>query len=281
MDLVYIVREGDDNVDLRYSLRSIEKFVPYNKIWIVGYKPKWVQNVEYLPIKQDCGSKWKNSIKNIEAACKCKDISEDFILMNDDFFAIKPIENLEESVNINLGNLDIGIKKFGTIKSNWGRGFNYLKDLLEDLNISKPYYNFESHTPMIINKKKYLEVMSLPKVQEFMKTSKVLHKRSLYGNYAGIGQKGKVLLQDVKIQKVAELNTKTKVCDWVSTFDGQITSIHKYASLSHYFNRLFPNKSKFENDDFVLPILIKNEQPKVVVNQVRSSHLKKKPLYYF
>ncbi len=201
--------------------------------------------------------------------------------MNDDFFAIKPIENLEESVNINLGNLDTGIKKFGTIKSNWGRGFNYLKDLLEDLNISKPYYNFESHTPMIINKKKYLEVMHLPKVQEFMKTSKVLHKRSLYGNYAGIGQKGKVLLQDVKIQKVAELNTKTKVCDWVSTFDGQITSIHKYAPLSHYFNKLFPNKSKFENDDFVLPILIKNEQPKVVVNQVRSSHLKKKPLYYF
>lgn len=39
MDLVYIVKNSEVNEDLRYSLRSVAKFVPHNKIWIVGYKP--------------------------------------------------------------------------------------------------------------------------------------------------------------------------------------------------------------------------------------------------
>ena len=63
MDLVYIVKNSEVNEDLRYSLRSVAKFVPHDKIWIVGYKPSWVQNVEYLPVPQNLGSKWKNLIK--------------------------------------------------------------------------------------------------------------------------------------------------------------------------------------------------------------------------
>ena len=46
MDFVYIVKEDEKNEDLKYSLRSIAKFYPENKVWIVGYKPSWVKNVE-------------------------------------------------------------------------------------------------------------------------------------------------------------------------------------------------------------------------------------------
>lgn len=36
MDLVYIVKEDENNEELRYSLRSVAKYLPQNKIWIVG-----------------------------------------------------------------------------------------------------------------------------------------------------------------------------------------------------------------------------------------------------
>jgi hypothetical protein len=39
-DLVYIVKEEEINPELVYSLRSIEKFCTFRKIWIVGHKPE-------------------------------------------------------------------------------------------------------------------------------------------------------------------------------------------------------------------------------------------------
>lgn len=51
-DLVYILKQSDINPDLKFSLRSIEKFCTYRKVWIVGYKPSWIKNVEYLPTVQ-------------------------------------------------------------------------------------------------------------------------------------------------------------------------------------------------------------------------------------
>ena len=117
LDFVYIVKESDKNDDLRYSLRSIAKFYPDHRVWIVGYKPKWVQNVGYIPVKQT-GNKWGNSVKNIIAACESKEISEDFILMNDDFFIIKEKYPLETVCNMNSGTLDKAIKAYDNIKYN-------------------------------------------------------------------------------------------------------------------------------------------------------------------
>jgi hypothetical protein len=245
MDLVYIVKESEQNNDLKYSLRSVEKFVPHDKIWIVGYKPSWVTNVEYLPVKQN-DTKWKNSVNNIIAACKCPDISEDFILMNDDFFAIQPIYNLKASVNLSLGLLDDAVKKQQEkqYNSNWGKAFLYVQQLLKSLKIGEPYYNYESHTPLLINKEKYLEVMNLPEVQEFMKTSKVLHKRTLYKNIAKTIPT--MLEKDVKIaQKNDDTNFKKNICGWLSVYDNQVGN-KNFPILNKLLKELFPEKCKYE-----------------------------------
>ena len=122
-DFVYIVKESEDNEELRYSLRSISKFYPSNKIWIVGYKPSWIQNVNYIPVKQDCGDKWKNSVNNIIKACESEEISNDFILMNDDFIILKKNKPLEIIGNFNLGSLDYNIQKFGKKSDEWTEAF--------------------------------------------------------------------------------------------------------------------------------------------------------------
>lgn len=244
-DLVYIVKKDEKNEDLRYSLRSVEKFVPHNKIWIVGYKPSWVTNVEYLPVIQN-GNKWNNSITNILAACNCTKISKEFILMNDDFFAIKPISNLLDSINVSLGLLQNAVNEHEAKKSDsaWGKAFKYVNELLKDLNIEEPYYNYESHTPLLINKQKYLEVMNLPKVQKFMKTSKVLHKRSLYRNIDKL--KPEILSKDVKIlQHTDDTLERIKICDWLSVYDGQVGN-PSFKDLNTLLRTLFASCSEYE-----------------------------------
>lgn len=246
MDLVYIIKAEEKNEDLRYSLRSVAKFVPHDKIWIVGYKPSWVQNVGYLPVEQK-QDKWKNSVNNIIKACECEDISENFVLMNDDFFAIKPIEDLEESTNLCMNTLDVRVNKYKKRRGSWDMGFKHLNELLKSLDLPEPYYDFELHIPMIINKQDYLKVMFLPKVQEFMKTSKVLHKRSLYKNIY-LNKKPKFTLNDVKIcLRKDDTNFRKNICDWLSVGD-YIVGNPKFPYLNGLLHQTFPEPCEYEKE---------------------------------
>ena len=243
MDLVYIVKEDENNVELRYSLRSIAKFVKCNRVWIVGYKPDWVKNVEYIHTEQNQG-KWKNSVNNIIAACENENISDDFVLMNDDFFAIKPINDLEKSCNVALGTMDQAITKYINHRAGWFDAFKEGYELLENLGIEKPYYNYESHSPIIINKKNFLEFINLPQVQEFIKTDKVLHKRSIYKNIYKITPR--ILPEDVKIEKDDDTRVKPQILEWISVYDNQIYN-RSLPQLNGLLRNLFPDICKYEN----------------------------------
>lgn len=167
--------------------------------------------------------------------------------MNDDFFAIKPVLNLEKSINLSLGLLEEAIKIYKITKesSRWKRAFKQVYDLLKSLNIPEPYYNYESHTPLIINKSKYLEVMNLPKVLQFRKTKNVLHKRTLYKN---IDKKEKTITLsiDVKIeQKEDDTSKRINVCDWLSVYDGQVKN-PQFKDLNKLLQDLFSEPCKYE-----------------------------------
>lgn len=242
MDLVYIIRNGDHNPDLRYSLRSVAKFVQYDKIWIVGYKPRWVKDVEYIKVTQG-PDKWQNSVNNIIAACQSEDISDDFVLMNDDFFAIKPVEDLEASCNVALGTLTDKIEEYKKYRSGWFNAFRQARELLQQMKIPEPYYDYESHSPIIINKKNFLSFIHRPEIQTFMRTAKVLHKRSVYKNIYKITPK--ILSEDVKINKDDEVDTRKNVCEWLSVFDNQVNNRY-YPKLNKLLKDLFPDMCQYE-----------------------------------
>ena len=274
MDLVYIVKESERNEDLRYSLRSIAKFLPDHKVWIVGYKPSWVQNVEYIPVKQNAG-KWRNSVKNIEAACSCEEISEDFVLMNDDFFAIKPIDNLEKSIELCLGSLDKSVQKHQVSVGTWHKAFKYVYDLLNSLHIQKPYYDYESHTPLKVNRHKMLEVLNLPQVKKFEKTGKVLHKRTLYKNYCQ--DKCQTIPSDVKLSSLKDdTKTKMKVCDWISVYDNQVGD-PKFKDLNNLLHTLFPEPCLYEDPTIKLSDTSKVYRTGVFVT-AKSIHIEQEKL---
>ena len=92
MDIVYVCRPGE-NEELRYSIRSISNNLKYGNLWVVGYKPSWYIG-NFLPIK-DIGSKF-NNIKNcLEVVSESQEISEDFVFMNDDFFLLQELDELQ------------------------------------------------------------------------------------------------------------------------------------------------------------------------------------------
>lgn len=245
-DLVYILKESEHNPDLIYSLRSIEKFCTYRKIWIVGYKPSWLTNVEYLPTNQT-GNKWKNSELNWLTACQYKDISENFILMNDDFIALRQIKDWKNSLNVYLGSImdEAETWKKKSKPSRWQWGFIYAADLLKAC-YAQTDYNYESHIPIIINKEKYLKFLNMKPIKDFTETPKVLHKRSLYKNLFPDTDVPPHKIKDVKLLLGYDLTDGYLKEDWLSVFDDVIGNILKFPKVNKFLEEMFPNKSKFE-----------------------------------
>lgn len=246
-DLVYILKASECNPDLQMSLRSIAKFCNFRNVWLVGYKPSWVRNVKYIPTKQN-QDKWKNSIINYTAACTNEEISDNFILMNDDFFALKPIRNWRANLNVCLGTLEEEVAKNidNPKKSRWKYGFDYAVDLLSHLN-TKHTYNYETHLPIIINKKKFLEMMNLPLIREFSATRKVLHKRSVYKNlYPEYTAAKPRIINDVKITLGQDLDDSWLKESWLSVFDDTVGNLKDFPKLNAFLYALFPDKCKFE-----------------------------------
>ena len=247
LDLVYILKASESNPDIRISLRSVAKFCNFRRIWIVGYKPSWIKGVRYIPTIQN-QDKWKNSIINYMAACNCEEVSENFILMNDDFFALKPIYNWRENLNVCLGKLSDEVRKNANNpkKSRWKYGFDYAVDTLKELKCETEF-NYETHLPIIINKANFKQMMKLPIIKDFMVTRKVLHKRSIYKNlYPDSVLTNPRKIDDVKITLNQDLSDVWLREDWLSVFDDTVGNTRQYPKLNQFLSSLFSEKCKFE-----------------------------------
>ena len=177
-DIVYILRSGN-NEELRYSLRSIEKNYPHERVVFYGGKPDGIEPDLFVPYTQPGGTKWERVRNTVEMICKNDNLTEDFILFNDDFFIMKPVET---PTNYYDGTLDERIKTIeGAV---FGRHLEYsdrlrhLAETLKNAGVANPL-NYAHHTPMIINRKKMLETLKkYPNEPMF---------RALYGNINQIG----------------------------------------------------------------------------------------------
>lgn len=93
MDVLYYIGSGSNrnNMELRYSLRALEKHGQnIDRVFIVGNKPEFLRNVEYLWV-DDKYEWWRNAFEKTKAAIKAG-ISDEFLLMNDDFFMLEDFD---------------------------------------------------------------------------------------------------------------------------------------------------------------------------------------------
>ena len=101
LDVVYIVRPGDRNEELRFSLRSLAN-LPHGDVWMVGHKPDWVRNVRHISGNPSLNCKEKNVYSNVLAACEHDGVPDRFVLFNDDFYVTEPIDEVPATYRCTL-----------------------------------------------------------------------------------------------------------------------------------------------------------------------------------
>ncbi len=195
MDVVYRYKASGGGEELRISLRSLQN-VPHDNVWIVGDIPHWFNNGGTIHVPQRHGNKWNNSRVNVLEACKNPEISDQFILMDDDFFILEPIEEIPVW---HRGSIESVIQKYRKKypNSKYFAGLIETHEMLKTLDISQPLYAYNLHIPMVVDKEKMLESVKRLDGMKPKTVPQCFHLRSWYGNYNELGG---VKMEDVKIR---------------------------------------------------------------------------------
>jgi len=188
VDIVYLVKNSveNDSEELRYSLRSL-KNIAHGKVFLVGESPAWVKNVIFIPVEQS-RTRYENWTMNLMAAATNDAISEDFLMMNDDFFIMKPTSELPPT---NLGPVKSVIEQYEARYPGGSDYISIMKRLYEALlqrGCSNPL-SYELHTPMTLSKTR------VRRLYEDV-AGQFIQFRSEYGNYFDLGG---LTVPDVKV----------------------------------------------------------------------------------
>ena len=229
MDIVYPVKSENENLELRYSLRSLQN-IPHEKVFIVGDLPNFVQNVIHIQTNK-VNSRYVSTTNNLKTICLNKEVSDNFIWMNDDFFILNPIQPSDLMLNRGLMKDIVNYyHKVHSILTPYDKNVENAYKELKSMGFEEPI-SFELHCPIIINKYKFLTICDKIKTD-------ALHccKRSLYGNYY-IGNTNTI--QDMKVLSRTIFDEKN--------YDKMIScSEHTFKKVEDFLKKKFPNKCIYE-----------------------------------
>ncbi len=151
-DVLYLTAKSKWGDELKYSLRSFEKFFPQlGRVWIFGHLPDNIDPAKVLHINEP---EWVKPPVFVESAAlqilnnKLDRLSEDFILAQDDNYLLRPV-TFEDFGPLNVQNLDeVQIRGSKPWQLMLWRTFDLLKFMGHSV------YNYESHTPHRFNRSK-------------------------------------------------------------------------------------------------------------------------------
>jgi hypothetical protein len=162
MDALYVYKHSDnDDFEIRHSLRSIEQHAPYiRKVWIYGDQPRFLSDdtslIEHVPhevTSQVLGVKTPviNFFLLMFLSSLIPELSSEYLFLSDDFFLLKdyPMEEARKdrySENMSLQ----PVRGHGI----WVDALWRTYDVLTRLGYTG--YNFETHTPAYLTKKRVL-----------------------------------------------------------------------------------------------------------------------------
>ena len=218
MDVLYYIGSGSrhNNMELRYSLRSLEKHCKdVDRVWVVGNRPHFLRNVEYLWVEDKY--KWHTNACLKTRAAIDAGISSTFLLMNDDFFMTADFEAGKYPYYHKGDMPDIGENEYRKVIVNTRK---YLES------IGKPFKHYGVHCPMRIEADKY---KSLEKFYH-----EPMSIRCLYGNFFVEGKEAKDCKGD-KIKKSPLKCFSSK--DWMGK------------DFVRELDKLYPTPSKWEDEN--------------------------------
>lgn len=225
----------NNHKELLYALRSIEKHLKgFGEVFIVGDRIPSLKGLKYISCRDDNKSMYKerNIFRKIMKACEHPEVTEDFIMFNDDHMLLKDFD-IDNLPYYHKGTLE------DTMTNNRGdyrKSLNHTRKLLiaED----KQTTDFDTHFPIIYNKEKFCTFVC--KNVDWEKPFGYVIK-SLYCNFSGIeGEFG----GDCKIHhKMSYNEIVSKIGDrsFFSTSDGCLNE-----DMMRFLNEKYGTKSRYE-----------------------------------
>jgi hypothetical protein len=217
MQVVIPIVPQIDNTELRYCLRSLEKFLDAFEVTIVGSViPDWITGVEWIELPDLPGRKQLSIKRKIMAALHRYD---EIFYTADDCYLLK------QTV----------AKKFPYIcngelaKRNHEGGAAPLVVQLQEM--GKTTLNFDCHYPLVY-RKDFLEIIPLFKDNTLVK--------SAYCNYLSVPVQQK---KDAKIISPMQSHEVEKFCSTIPAFS---TGHNTVRSCKPFLEKLFPEQSRFE-----------------------------------
>lgn len=227
LDIVYVLKEGIEPAELKYSLRSVEANFPHRGVWFVGGHPDGLYPDGSVYHRQNGRTKFERSYSSLRKIIECKDISDRFFLFNDDFFVLKPIDTAH-FLNLTNGTLEHRIRVLTNLKGNndYNRGLHEMRLEL----ISKGYdtMSYSGHLPILFDKAILSKVLSEFRTPMF---------RSVYGNVSG---EPYAYHKDVKISNLTSVPDES--WDYLSTTEKSFA----LGEVGIYLRKKFSSPSRFE-----------------------------------
>lgn len=224
-DIIYILKEQIDTEELKYSLRSVERNFPHNRVWFVGGQPSGLVPDVRLSHKQTGNCKWELIRSSMNKAINAEALTDDFFLFNDDFFVMKKFKG--RFMNFVDGTLSRRIDELHREK-----GMNaYCRSLFkleqELLTMKEPTMNYDVHLPMLLNKEQ---------------VKATLYKCSSPQMRSTIGNINRLPYQIHEDVKVYDLESVPEYETFLSTNDQTFQN----GKVGEYIRDTFTIKSRFE-----------------------------------
>lgn len=213
---------GPDSTELRYSLRSIETFLPdITGIIIIGYSlPNWIKNVSHIKFRDRYGIQWAH--KNVWDKVNLVE-DETFLFHADDHYLLKQY-TADKFPNYFNGTLS-------KAQENTNISNPYFKTITNTLNIlSKDAIAYNTHAPFIIEKKRLKKLRKHDWTKPFGYCLKSLYCHKLPGGVLGIDLK-------LRVDKNPDLTGR----EWFST-----SPVFMSRGGERLLKKLYPKPSKWE-----------------------------------
>jgi len=227
VDLCYMLNTKEEAKEIiRYSIRSAEKNLDFRNIFIVGKKPKFLNdNVLEIPVEdREQGNRFINISSKLLAIINDPRVSENFAVMNDDFFILKKFKTIPYYY---IGSISTYQKQM----SDAFTGSHWKKILTNQIEMFPNGKMFTPHFPIVYNKKKLYELLK----NEVMRNSCM---RNWYCNYYKV--KGEKII-DKKIYKKEHLDLYNN-SSYISSSDW----IENDRDFINFLKEKFPDISKYE-----------------------------------
>lgn len=226
-DVVYILANDIKSDEIRYSVRSVAKNFPYNRIVFYGGKPKGIEPDIYVEVEQIGFDRYEKVNYTFKKIFDDDNLTENIWLFNDDFFIMKPVDDVPHGFR---GTMEHRINRlngwFGPTGS-YIKAQKATKDYL--VNHGFDTLNYDLHIPMLINRKLGAKTLEEHPNQKLF--------RSLYGNVNKIGG---IRRGDVKVYGTGDEPDKDSPL--LSTKD----SSFRYGLVGEYIRETFKEPCKYE-----------------------------------